>query len=100
MKIIINKELEDMIEEHKALVPRLNKLADKVYNPDEAASIDSNVEFANKAVQLSAMRKYEESLRARLENKDVLCMGNGTYFVKVPEHKFGSDFDIDKEKNV
>lgn len=98
MKIIINKELEDMIEEHKALVPRLNKLADKVYSPDEAASIDSNVEFANKAVQLSAMRKYEESLRARLENAGVLCVSDGkTYFIKVPEHKFGSDFDIDKE---
>lgn len=71
-----------MIEEHSELVVRIDKLAEYVYT--DKSDKDNKVEFANKAIQLSAMRKYEECLRARLENQNVIY-SDGQYFEKCGE---------------
>ena len=70
-----------MVDEHSELVERIDKLANYVYTNGDK---DDRIEFANKAIQLSAMRKYEEALRARLENQGVI-FANGTYLEKVGE---------------
>lgn len=70
-----------MIDEHSELVERIDKLANYVYVNGEK---DDKIEFANKAIQLSAMRKYEEALRARLENQSIVFV-DGTYLEKVGE---------------
>lgn len=70
-----------MIDEHKELVLRIGDLANDVYIDNN----DDKVEFANKSIQLSAMRKYEEALRARLENQNILVTESGEYFEKVDD---------------
>lgn len=69
-----------MIEEHAQLVVRITKLNDWVYS--DKSDADDKVEFANKAIQLAAMKKYEECLRARLANAGVY-FDNGLYLEKV-----------------
>ena len=69
-----------MIEEHCELVVRIQKLHDYVYS--DKSNADNKVEFANKYIQLAAMKKYEEALRARLENAGIV-FGNGEYFEHV-----------------
>ena len=71
-----------MIEEHCELVVRIQKLHNYVYS--EQSNADDKVEFANKCIQLAAMKKYEEALRARLENQGIF-FENGQYFDKVAE---------------
>ena len=66
-----------MIEEHSQLVVRTQKLHDYIYS--DKSDKDDKVEFANKCIQLSAMKKYEEALRARLENQGIF-FENGQYF--------------------
>lgn len=66
-----------MVEEHSQLVIRITKLNDYVYS--EQSDNDCKVEFANKCIQLAAMKKYEEALRARLENVGVIYE-DGNYF--------------------
>ena len=92
-----------MIEEHCELVVRIQKLHNYVYS--EQSNADDKVEFANKCIQLAAMKKYEEALRARLENAGIV-FENGEYFERVasitstiipPITTTGSDYDIDKE---
>ena len=74
--------VQRMVEEHAELVCRINKLHDYVYS--EKSDNDDKVEFANKAIQLSAMKKYEEALRARLENQKVYFdFESGEYLEKV-----------------
>ena len=73
--------VKEMIEEHSQLVLRIAALSDSVYNEENT---DDKVEFANKAIQLSAMRKYEEALSARLENQGIVFV-DGTYLEKVGE---------------
>lgn len=73
-----------MVEEHAQLVVRIEKLHNYVYT--EKSDNDDKVEFANKCIQLSAMKKYEEALRARLENQNVI-FDEGQYFEKVGEIK-------------
>lgn len=92
-----------MIEEHAQLCVRIDKLHNYVYS--EKSDKDGKVEFANKAIQLAAMKKYEEALYARLTNQGIM-MENGKYFeqvaeitTEVPIPTAGSDYDIDKEKN-
>ena len=60
-----------MVEEHSQLVVRTTKLHNYVYS--EESNKDDKVEFANKCIQLTSMKKYEEALRARLENQGILC---------------------------
>lgn len=66
-----------MIEEHSQLVVRIEKLHDWVYS--DKSNKDNKIEFANKCIQLAAMKKYEEALRARIENAGIIYE-NGNYF--------------------
>ena len=88
-----------MIDEHAELVVRIQKLHNYVYS--EASDKDNKPEFANKCIQLAAMKKYEEALRARLENQSVF-FENGQYFERVAQitvPKDGDENPKDKEKN-
>lgn len=73
-----------MVDEHSQLVIRIQKLHEYIYS--DKSDKDNKVEFANKCIQLSAMKKYEEALRARLENQGIF-FENGQYFDKVAEIK-------------
>ena len=73
-----------MIDEHSQLVVRIQKLHEYIYS--DKSDKDNKVEFANKCIQLSAMKKYEEALRARLENQGIF-FENGQYFDRVAEIK-------------
>ena len=91
--------IKRMIDEHAELVVRIQKLHNYVYS--EASDKDNKPEFANKCIQLSAMKKYEEALRARLENQGVF-FENGQYFERVAQlavPKDGDENPKDKEKN-
>ena len=88
-----------MINEHAELVVRIQKLHNYVYS--EASDKDNKLEFANKCIQLSAMKKYEEALRVRLENQGVF-FENSQYFERVAQITVPKDEDEnpkDKEKN-
>ena len=69
-----------MVDEHSQLVVRINKLNEYVYS--DKSNKDDKVEFANKCIQLSAMKKYEEALRARLENQGIF-FENNQYFERI-----------------
>ena len=73
-----------MVDEHSQLVIRIQKLNEYIYS--DKSDKDNKVEFANKCIQLAAMKKYEEALRARLENQGIF-FENGQYFDKVAEIK-------------
>lgn len=101
----MEKFVKRMVEEHAQLCVRIDKLHNYVYS--EASDKDNKVEFANKAIQLAAMKKYEEALYARLNNQGV-HMENGKYYEQVaeilsqtpppaPSKPCGSDFDVDKD---
>lgn len=94
----MKKHIKRMIEEHSELLIRIEKLHNYVYS--EKSDNDDKVEFANKCIQLSAMKKYEEALRARLENAGVVISPDGSYFEKVAEIKEVEDNDCgcDAEK--
>ena len=88
-----------MIDEHAELVVRIQKLHNYVYS--EASDKDNKPEFANKCIQLAAMKKYEEALRARLENQGVF-FENSQYFERVAQITVPKDEDDnpkDEEKN-
>lgn len=76
----MEKYQKEMIEEHSGLVVRIQKLHDYVYS--DKSNADNKVEFANKCIQLAAMKKYEEALRARIENAGIV-FENGEYFEHV-----------------
>lgn len=82
-----------MINEHRELTERIDKLDANVFS--EESDGDDKVEFANKCVQLSAMKKYAEALAARLYNQGIRFNGD-EYLEVVEEHAFGSDYDVDK----
>ena len=77
-----------MLAEHQELVERIKKLDDYVYS--DISDADDKVEFANKCIQLAAMKKYEEALRARLENQNIVC-ASCEYFERVNTNSFYSD---------
>ena len=90
-----------MIEEHSELIVRIQKLHDYIYS--DKSNADNKVEFANKCIQLAAMKKYEEALRARMENINIV-FSEGQYFEKVASvtpcvdavmPAKGNDFDKD-----
>ena len=70
-----------MVEEHAQLVVRINSLHEYVYS--DKANTDNRAEFANKCIQLSSMRTYEQALRARLQNQGIQIDENGEYYEKV-----------------
>ena len=76
----MEKYQKEMIEEHSGLVVRIQKLHDYIYS--DKSNADNKVEFANKCIQLAAMKKYEEALRARIENAGIV-FENGEYFEHV-----------------
>lgn len=104
--ITMNTYQKALIEEHSQLIVRTQTLHDYVYSP--ASDADNKVEFANKCIQLASMKKYEECLRARMENAGIV-FEDGNYFEKVasitpiiaapsiPENNVGSDFDVDSQ---
>lgn len=69
--------VQRMMIEHSELEERIKQLNNYVYSKE--SDKDDKIEFANKCIQLSAMRTYEKALRARLENQDIICE-NGEYF--------------------
>lgn len=99
----MNSYQKALVEEHSNLVVLTQKLHDYVYS--DASNNDNRVEFANKCIQLAAMKKYEEALRARMENAGI-TFENGNYFERIssitstitpPITTTGSDYDIDEE---
>ena len=99
----MNNYQKDLIEEHSNLVVRINVLNNNVYG--SASDVDNKVEFANKCVQLAAMKKYEEALRARIENTGIM-FNNGEYLERVAaitpvicDDNTGSDSNADAENN-
>ena len=76
----MNNYQKALIEEHSNLVVRIQKLHDWIYSDKPIK--DDKVEFANKCIQLAAMKKYEEALRARIENIGI-TFENGNYFEHV-----------------
>lgn len=105
----MNNYQKALIEEHSQLVINVCALHNYVYSGKSAN--DDRIEFANKCVQLAAMKKYEEALRARLENTGIVCE-DGRYLEPVADitsatldsvsepiptkmPKKGSDFDVD-----
>lgn len=66
--------IERMIQEHKELVVRIDKLHSWVYG--DAYKKVNAVEYANECIQLKAMKVYEEALSARLFNAGVTISGN------------------------
>ena len=98
----MNNYQKALIEEHSNLVVLTQKLHDYVYS--DSSNDDTRIEFANKCIQLAAMTKYEEALRARLENAQVI-FESGKYFENVATIEKvivppaiegqGSDFDAD-----
>ena len=88
----MNNYQKDLIEEHSNLVVRINVLNNNVYG--SASDVDNKVEFANKCIQLAAMKKYEEALRARFENAGIV-FENGEYF----EHVASIKADVPEDNN-
>ena len=87
-----------MIDEHSQLIINIHNLHDYIYSDN--SNNDDKVEFANKCIQLAAMKKYEEALRARLENQGVF-FENSQYFERVAQitvPKDGDENPKDEEK--
>lgn len=76
----MNSYQKDLIEEHSNLVVRTKNLHNYIYS--DASNNDNRIEFANKCIQLASMKKYEEALRARMENSGI-TFENGNYFERV-----------------
>lgn len=72
--------IERMIQEHKELVARIDKLHAWVYG--DAYKTVHPSEFANECIQLKAMKVYEEALRARLYNAGIK-IADGEYLVAI-----------------
>ena len=83
-----------MIKEHGDLIIRIQKLNDYVYS--DKSNADNKVEFANKCIQLAAMKKYEEALRARFENAGIVFQ-NGEYFEHVASIKVNTPENNNEE---
>ena len=80
----MEKYQKEMIEENSGLVVRIQNLHNYVYS--DQSNADNKVEFANKCIQLAAMKKYEEALRARIENAGIV-FENGNYFEHIASIK-------------
>ena len=87
--------VQRIIEEHSQLVVRTQALRE--YICSNKSNDDNKVEFANKCIQLAAMKQYEEALRARLENQSVF-FENGQYFERVAEIKPSSTTTNQEER--
>ena len=95
--------VKKMVDEHSQLFIRIQKLHEYIYS--DKSNNDNKVEFANKCIQLSAMKKYEEALRARIENTGIM-FNNGEYLERVAaitpvicDDNTGSDSNADAKNN-
>ena len=88
----MEKWQKELIKEHGELIIRIQKLHDYIYS--DKSNADNKVEFANKCIQLAAMKKYEEALRARFENAGIV-FENGEYF----EHVASIKADVPEDNN-
>lgn len=86
-----------MIEEHAQLYVRIQRLHDYVYG--EKLNKDDKIEFANKCIQLAAMKKYEEALRARLENCHIHYV-NGEYLERIATVEVAGGLSEKVESNM
>ena len=101
----------NLINEHKELVERINKLASFITscNVDTVKEKykDCLEDYVLMRIQLEHMNRYHDILSARLEKHGVVVLGN-KYFEDVTEVKEpapvdsktpgpGSDFDLDKQ---
>ena len=100
----MNNYQKALIEEHSQLVIRIKALQDDVYGDNSETY--NKIEFANRAIQLAAMKKYEECLRARLNNSNII-FEDDHYFEDVAHiqpslfgamSEKGNDYDKDGEK--
>lgn len=73
----MNNYQRELIREHYELYDRINNLKADFYLQDQ-----SKDEHADVAVQLTAMRIYEEALRSRL-NRNNIVVEDGNYFEQV-----------------
>lgn len=92
----MEKYQKRMIEEHGDLVIRIQNLHNYIYS--DKSDADNKVEFANKCIQLAAMKKYEEALRARFENAGIV-FENGQYFEHIASIKVNAP-EIKDEENA
>lgn len=69
-----------LIKEHSQLVDKINELDEYIYS--EKSDNDNKVEYANKCMQLNAMKLYAKALGCRLFNAGIVydC---GTYLEHV-----------------
>lgn len=81
----MEEHIKRMIQEHAELRNRIGRLHNYIYV--DKGRDDNKVEFANKCVQLNAMRMYEKALRARLVNVGVLRGVDGVYRQGENEYK-------------
>lgn len=103
-----------LIVEHAELVVKINNLNNYIYSPQ--AENDNRIEFANKCIQLSYMKKYEECLRIRLANAGIIYT-DGQYIAHIGTVDNminisnsvndvcncacnGSDYDLDSKKDT
>lgn len=99
----MNNYKKALIEEHSQLIIRIQNLHDYIYSDN--SNKDDKVEFTNKCIQLTSMKKYEEALRARIENAGITFDGNNYFehvatispIIAVTMPDKGSDFDVDGE---
>lgn len=89
----------ELIKEHADLIVKVSNLENYIYSP--ASDKDNKIEYANKCIQLTAMKKYADCLEARLVNAGIVYE-DSNYFEKVSHVGFpricgrpGSDFDYD-----
>lgn len=85
--VVSNKEenkmegyIERMIQEHKELIVRIDKLHAWVHG--DAYKQVNATEFANECIQLKGMKIYEEAISARLFNAGVNFV-NGEYLISI-----------------
>lgn len=86
--------VNDLIEEHAGLIIKIDKLEDYITAPEND---DSKVEYANKAIQLAAMRKYAECLEVRLHNAGIY-FEDGDYITKVASIIEDGPFETPEDK--
>lgn len=98
----MNSHIAELIKEHDELIARIKKLENETFDSIVIKVVDK-VEFANKCIQLTSMKKYAECLEARLANLQVV-IDEGNYYEKVATTgnpvincNCGSDFDKDTE---
>lgn len=72
-----NNYLGRMRDEYEELSGRIERLHNYIYS--DRSENDDKVEYANKCIQLAAMKKYAEALECRIRNAEADQEVEGTY---------------------